>query len=296
MSDLYPMRLVTKMTGLSADTVRAWERRYQAVTPHRTEGNTRRYSSRQIRRLLLLSEATRRGHSISSIARMDEPTLEDLLAKDRPGIDVLVERAHPDQAEMLRLAYVGAIARFDGKEGYEILTKAATFLNPEFFLEQVLLPILLEVEQRWSSPAVGHSQQQIFVHHLHGLVHAAQRTDPGIRRARVIVASPESESREMHALVAALFLHRAGLEPIYVGRNGDQDDLDWSVSMSRASRLLLVASMLRPLAFPVPLSVFDPFAGSDGSDVIRTWSGLYLKAQEWASASSSTPRYARVEP
>ncbi|MDH3656115.1 MAG: MerR family transcriptional regulator [Myxococcales bacterium] len=33
MSGLYPMRVVSRLTGLSADTIRVWERRYGAVQP-----------------------------------------------------------------------------------------------------------------------------------------------------------------------------------------------------------------------------------------------------------------------
>ena len=47
----YPMRVVTRLTGLTADTIRVWERRYGAVRPERTQGNVRRYSSSEIRRL-----------------------------------------------------------------------------------------------------------------------------------------------------------------------------------------------------------------------------------------------------
>ena len=32
---LYPMRVVSRLTGLTADTIRVWERRYGAVDPAR---------------------------------------------------------------------------------------------------------------------------------------------------------------------------------------------------------------------------------------------------------------------
>jgi len=31
----YPIRAVSKLTGLSVDTLRAWERRYRAIVPRR---------------------------------------------------------------------------------------------------------------------------------------------------------------------------------------------------------------------------------------------------------------------
>ena len=64
LSGLYPMRVVSRLSGLTADTIRVWERRYQAVSPERTGGNKRRYSGSQVRRLVLLRRATELGHSI----------------------------------------------------------------------------------------------------------------------------------------------------------------------------------------------------------------------------------------
>ncbi|MGI9590525.1 MAG: MerR family transcriptional regulator, partial [Myxococcota bacterium] len=34
---------VSRLTGLTADTIRAWEKRHQAVEPFRSEGGTRLY-------------------------------------------------------------------------------------------------------------------------------------------------------------------------------------------------------------------------------------------------------------
>ena len=34
---LYPIRAVSKLTGISLDTLRAWERRYKVVSPQRDE-------------------------------------------------------------------------------------------------------------------------------------------------------------------------------------------------------------------------------------------------------------------
>ena len=34
---LYPIRAVSKQTGISIDTLRAWEKRYQVVAPQRDE-------------------------------------------------------------------------------------------------------------------------------------------------------------------------------------------------------------------------------------------------------------------
>jgi len=75
----YPIRAVAKLTGLSIDALRAWERRYQAVVPHRTNRG-RLYDAAQVRRLTLLHDATKAGHAIGSIAKLESGQIEQLLA------------------------------------------------------------------------------------------------------------------------------------------------------------------------------------------------------------------------
>src|SRR5437868_145104 len=75
----YPIRAVAKLTGISIDALRAWERRYQAVVPHRTSRG-RLYDAVQVRRLMLLRDATIAGHSIGSVTKLNDAEIEALLA------------------------------------------------------------------------------------------------------------------------------------------------------------------------------------------------------------------------
>ncbi len=43
---LYPIRAVSRLTGVSAVTLRAWERRYGLIVPSRTAKGHRLYSDR----------------------------------------------------------------------------------------------------------------------------------------------------------------------------------------------------------------------------------------------------------
>ncbi len=83
----YLISTVSKRSGVKSDLVRAWERRYQAVTPTRTTGGHRVYSDLDIARLKLLNQATNKGHSISQIAQYSIDELKNLLkdgAEDQP--------------------------------------------------------------------------------------------------------------------------------------------------------------------------------------------------------------------
>src|SRR5512145_2979484 len=78
----HPMRVVTRRTGLSAEILRVWERRYRVVTPARTQTGRRLYSDAEIERLHLLHRATLGGRSIGLVAALPTPALAKLVRQD----------------------------------------------------------------------------------------------------------------------------------------------------------------------------------------------------------------------
>ena len=52
--DEYKIGAVSKITGIGTETLRAWERRYKAVVPNRSESGDRVYSRDDLAKLFLL--------------------------------------------------------------------------------------------------------------------------------------------------------------------------------------------------------------------------------------------------
>ena len=71
---------VARYVGVSTHALRAWERRYGTVEPHRTPGGSRLYDAEQIDRLKTLKNLTDYGHSIGEVARLSLTELKRLLA------------------------------------------------------------------------------------------------------------------------------------------------------------------------------------------------------------------------
>lgn len=88
MNNLYRIGAVARLTGIPADTLRIWERRYDVVKPQRTEKGGRLYSQDDVTRLTLIKTLVDQGHAISTVANLhiDELTqrLGSLTALSRP--------------------------------------------------------------------------------------------------------------------------------------------------------------------------------------------------------------------
>src|SRR5215216_6226211 len=61
----FNLKVVLNETGLAADTLRAWERRYGLPAPNRTAGGHRLYSQRDIETIKWLMKRQAEGLSIS---------------------------------------------------------------------------------------------------------------------------------------------------------------------------------------------------------------------------------------
>ena len=75
----YPIKVVSQITGLSVFVIRAWEKRYEVVTPSRTDTNRRLYSEEDIEKLKLLNEAIHNGHNIGGVASLSVNELKTIL-------------------------------------------------------------------------------------------------------------------------------------------------------------------------------------------------------------------------
>ena len=71
----YRIGAVAKLTGISTDTIRAWERRYGVVEPNRGENNNRYYSDIDVTKLLSVKRLVDAGQAIGTICSLSEEEL-----------------------------------------------------------------------------------------------------------------------------------------------------------------------------------------------------------------------------
>jgi len=85
MNNMYRIGAVSRLTGISADTLRIWERRYQVVDPQRTEKGGRLYTQDDVTRLTMIKTLVDQGHAISTVANLDGPELSQRLSRAHPA-------------------------------------------------------------------------------------------------------------------------------------------------------------------------------------------------------------------
>lgn len=219
----YPIRAVSLMTGVSIDTLRAWERRYGAVTPVRDERG-RVYTDADVRRVRLLREAVEKGHAIGRVANMTDEQLAQLATAAVQMTTDGPERA-PAGSTIID-TIIAAIERFDATTVETELARAAALLRAPDLLREVLTPVLVEVGERWHSGrgrvAHEHMLSASVRNVLGSLLRVHQKA--GVPE-RILFATPSGERHEFGTLGSALLAASGGLGTIYLGPDMPADDI-----------------------------------------------------------------------
>lgn len=107
----FPIGVVCRMIGIAQETLRAWERRYALVTPSRAGGRNRLYSQEDVRRITLVKALVDAGHSIGSVAGLDEEQLESLQRATTGPAPEPRKLAHVVAAEVPAAGHVAIVGR-----------------------------------------------------------------------------------------------------------------------------------------------------------------------------------------
>ncbi|MCA9729167.1 MAG: MerR family transcriptional regulator [Candidatus Eisenbacteria bacterium] len=226
------MKTVANRTGLKPALVRAWERRYGAVVPFRTETNRRVYSESDIQRLQLLHRVTEVGHPIRLVARLSEEELTALL-------DPTTRRAEDLTHDVMQAMH--AISDFDEKRLRHSLDEAAVALGRVAYLEQFLSPMLHAIGNSWARgtmrpahehfAAVAVTQQLIRLQGIHKPVHGPV----------MVIGTLSGQQHELGALMAAVIASDAGWDVSYCGPNLPAEEI---AAFARARHASAVAISL----------------------------------------------------
>ena len=224
----YPLRATARLTGLSPETLRAWERRHGVVVPLRTPGGTRRYRAADVTRLKRVKAAVDAGHRIGEVARLTDEELERRAAvAEAPAGDRLT-------------AILAALERLDAAEALRLLAAQLSALGPVTFSRDVALPLVREIGERWVNGRMGKAQEHLASGVLRSLLGGAlQPTAQSLIGPRIVFATPSGERHELGLLMAALTAAGAGANVLYLGTDLPAEDLAAAADESEASVLAL---------------------------------------------------------
>lgn len=214
MPSSFSIQAAAERTGLSPHVIRAWERRYHAITPERTAGKHRLYSETEIERLALLHRAVRSGHSIGKIAGLSTDKLS-ALATNRSD---LPRRVPNDPAALFRSDALVATKRFDSPALEAALKRALLSLGQQGLLRLTVAPLAEEIGEHWRTGELSAAHEHFFTASVKVFLgNLTKQFAIPLNAPRVIVATPAGQLHELGAVMAASAAANLGWRPIYLG-------------------------------------------------------------------------------
>ncbi len=221
----YPLRAASRITGLSAELLRAWERRYGVVVPMRTPGGTRRYRAADLERLRLVKAAVDAGHRIGRVSEMSD---HELRAAAQPESVLPKNQAHLEEIMV-------ALEQLDTVETQRLLSLQLSALGPVRFSRQIAKPLVCEIGERWSRGELSIASEHMATAVLRSMFGAAlQPTAATAMGPRILFATPPGERHELGLQMAALTAMGAGAQAIYLGADLPTDELVRAIERTRA--------------------------------------------------------------
>lgn len=250
----FNLKVVLKETGLAADTLRAWERRYGLPSPNRTAGGHRLYSQRDIETIKWLMKRQTEGLSISravdlwneQLASGTDPLASSVLQGPLTSLAIPIQYQSSDtNMDTMRTRWVEACLDFSESGAEQVLNQAFSMFPVEAVCLNVLQRGMSEIGERWYQNRANVQQE----HFASGL--AMRRLDALLsaspaptRNQTVVVGCPAGEWHTFTPLLLSLFLRRRGLNVIYLGANVPSDQFSNSVKDLHVDLVILVAQQL----------------------------------------------------
>ena len=249
---MFTIKAVSHATGVSIETLRAWERRYRVVAPRRDPNGRRSYEPGDVIRLRKLREATERGHPISKLARVSDDELTGLLAdagRGGPGVG-----PSPGFAEQM----LTAAEHYRPDDCDQALSMALALLPLPRVVDEVLVPALLAVGERWHSGEFTVAQERIVSNAAKKQVGLVLDTYNRIATgAPIVFATLTDERHELGILMCALLCAARGVRCQYLG--ADVPPADVAVFADRVGAAAVVLSFVRRESSAAPEALLAEF-------------------------------------
>lgn len=225
---------LSRRTGVRADTLRAWERRYGLLTPERTEGGFRLYGGDDEARVHAMKARIEAGVSAVEAARLavaSAPAAE-AAAHDTAGSEPLTA-----WSDALRVA----LESFDDSGANAVFDEAFSRLTLETVAEGVVLPVMREIGNRWESGEISVAQEHFATGVIRGRLLSVARNWGAGTGPLALLACPPGESHDLGLISFGVVLHSRGWRITYLGPDTPIDTVSQAVGGLHPDAIVLAA-------------------------------------------------------
>jgi len=145
----YQINSIELLTGIKTHTIRIWEKRYNILSPKRTETNIRYYDEDDLKKIILVVTLVKNGYKISEISKFSEQQLKDT---------VLLESKQYAEYETHISLLLDSIINFEQADFSNNFAKIAIQFGFENVFGNIILPVLRKLNIFWRIDKINKAQ------------------------------------------------------------------------------------------------------------------------------------------
>ncbi len=214
----YSIKDLEVLSGVKAHTIRIWEKRYNLLSPARTDTNIRYYNDADLRRILNVSLLVNSGYKISKVANWEESQLKQAVLEATEK-----KVTEPDYVERLILYMLN----FDNIGFYKLVNEIIEKKGFEDAIVKVFFVLFERIGTYWQVGSIFPAQEHYVTSILRQkLIAETDKLGVEDRKSQTMLFFlPEGELHEMSLLFYAYLARKYGYNVIYLGQFVPFDDL-----------------------------------------------------------------------
>lgn len=247
----YSIRVVARMTGIPADTLRMWERRYGFPKPHRSANGVRAYGPEDVDKLGLIVRALAAGHRPGQVVPMPPDELSQVVAEtaEGPGAPSPINLGGTPSS---LAGVVESLRRSDLLAVHRSIRQAAASLGARAFLTEFAHPLSVRVGELWHDGQIDVRHEHLVTDALTTQIRVLLSTYEDLRGTpSFLLASLPDEEHYLGLQMTALYLSLEGARVHLLGTAAPPEQI------VRAARDLEVDAVGLSIARPTEPGALD---------------------------------------
>jgi len=239
----YQINELERLTGIKAHTIRIWEKRYNLISPLRTDTNRRYYSDDEVRKLLNVSTLLSCGYKISKVATLDPGSLSQLILS-LPQKNAGSKQVNGRINELMQYTLA-----FEEQKIGELFDRLVSELGVYETVTTIIFPFLQRVGIFWSAGNAESTEEHFASAIIRSkLMSATNALPPTVQPAKTfLLFLPEGEWHDIGLLLANYIIRSKGCKTFFLGQNNQMESLEKSIPAIKPDYLLLFYITNRPL-------------------------------------------------
>jgi len=216
----FSIKDLENLSGIKAHTIRIWEKRYNLLSPERTQTNIRLYSLLSLQKLLNITLLYENGLKISKIAQLKN---KEIPLKVREIID---EKSIKNN---MMNAFKLSMINFDQSLFYNTYNKLVVDLSFREIFKEYFIPLLQELGYLWQSNTISTTHEHFITNLVKQKVYTntekVHRSEY-VNNKSFVLFLPENEIHELGILYLNYELNLRGYKSIFLGQSVPIENLE----------------------------------------------------------------------